>query len=113
MQSKLPRSPEQVRSLADRLAAIPSIARLSTSNHNEPWTLAHSLADIADSSEAYLERLPAALRPDVRGEDLVQLLIDLGAELEHMLYHLEDPRFLRERFAPLRNDWEKQRAEQQ
>ena len=110
----MPRTPEQsaalVKSLAERLEALPAISSLSTAKESEPWILAHSLIDIADASEAYLDRLPALLDSNLQGEDLVQLLIELSNDLQHVLYHLEDPRFLRELFAPLREDWEQQRA---
>lgn len=105
------RSAEQIRSLADRLAAIPSIASLTTSTHNEPSTLAHSLSDIADASEAYLDQLSRVFNPEVQGDELMGVLVELSIELQHMLYHLEDPRFLRELFAPLREEWDKQREQ--
>jgi len=73
--------------------------------------LAHSLSDLADASEAYLQRLPAILTPELQGQGLMETLMELTIELQHMLYHLEDPRFLRDLFAPLREDWQKQRAE--
>lgn len=107
-----PRSTAEVKSLAERLAAISSIASLSTATQNEPWTLAVSLVDIANSSQTYLERLPRLLDPELQGDELLQLLLELTSELEHMLYHLEDPRFLRQLFEPLREDWEKQRFQQ-
>lgn len=111
MQRDSHRSTDEVKSLAERLAAIPSIASLSTATQNEPWTLADSLLDIAGASETYLGRLPKLLNPEVQGVDLMQLLLELTSELEHMLYHLEEPRFLRQLFEPLRDDWEKQRSE--
>jgi hypothetical protein len=101
---------DAVRSLAERLSRVPRIAGLSESDHNEPWTLAHSLSDIAGASQAYLQALPSLLEPNLEGDDLMQGLIGLTSELKHMLYHLEDPRFLREMFGPLRDEWAKERS---
>lgn len=97
------------KALAVRLAAIPQIRDLSDSTHDEAWTLAQSLIDLADSSRGYLEALPALLSPDASGDTLLQMLMEVALDLQHMLYHLEDPRFLRRLFAPLKAEWDAER----
>jgi hypothetical protein len=52
---------ESVKSLAERFARIPQIAKLSDGAHNEPLVLSHSLTDLAEASRSYLEAWPALL----------------------------------------------------
>jgi hypothetical protein len=103
-------STEAIKALAARLERCPQIASLNDEGHNEAWTLVHSLSDLATSSEAYLMVLPTLLDERLEGDELVQRLIDVVTELQHMLYHLEDARFFRQLLEPLRQDWEKARA---
>jgi hypothetical protein len=96
-------SPEAMKSLVERLTRCPQVAKLSDDGHDEAWTLVHSLSDLADSSAAYLAELPALLKEGLEGDELIQRLIAIAVgELQHMLYHLEDPRFFRELLSPVR-----------
>jgi hypothetical protein len=97
-------------SLADRLAKIPKIVELSDAGHNEAWVLADALLDIASACEAYLKAFPQLLDPKVEGQSLMVAIIGLTIECQHLLYHLEDPRFLRELFDPLKEEWAHQRS---
>jgi hypothetical protein len=103
-------STEAVKSLAERLTQIAQIAKLSDEEHDEAWALAHSLSDIAEASEAYLRSLPALVDPGLEGDALLREVLELTSHLQHMLYHLEDPRFLANLFAPLRHEWAEQRS---
>jgi hypothetical protein len=107
MNSDQIRSTQYRQSLAERFAKIPTIAELSDGAHQEPWILADALLDLASASEAYLKGLPPVLDPKVEGQDLLVNLIGLTVELQHMLYHLEEPRFLKQLFDPLREEWRK------
>jgi hypothetical protein len=102
-------SAEAVLALGRRLAQCPQIAELGSDDHDEAGTLAHAIADLADSSRDYREALPKLLHERLAGDDLVLELIDLRNELAHTLYHIEDPRFFREGLQPLRDDWKKSR----
>jgi hypothetical protein len=103
-------SAEATESLRQRLARCPQIARLSTPDWEEPGTLAHALADLADASRGYLELLPTLLNDQVEGEELMSALTDVESELQHMAYHLEDPRVFRALLDPLRAEWRKARS---
>ncbi len=103
-------STEAMKALAARLERCTQIASLNDDGHNEAWTLTHSLSDLAASSEAYLKVLPTLVDERLEGDRLVQQLIDVVNELQHMLYHLEDPRFFRQLLEPLRQDWQKART---
>lgn len=85
-----------MKSLADRLGRCPQIAEKDEPGRNEAGTLVHALSDIEDSCHAYLERhLPALMRADLEGDDLIGVLIELAEELRHIVYHCRDSRFLR------------------
>ena len=101
---------DAIKSLAGRLSRIPQIANLSSHGHDEAWTLAISLASIAESGQQVSREIQTQLlRDQLEGDDLLQAVIKLSLDLQHMLYHLEDPRFLRELSQPLRNEWEQER----
>lgn len=99
-----------MKELVGRLERCPPISNLSDGAHNEAWVLAQSFSDIANSSEAYLRLLPTLVEAKPEGSELVQRLIDVVNELQHVLYHLEEPRFMRQLLEPLRDDWEKARS---
>ena len=101
---------DAVGDLADRFARYPQISRLSDKRHNEPEVLAQSLAHLAESSRKYLELLPSLLESGEPERDLIQRLMPLVIEVQHMLYHIEEPRFLRNALEPLRAEWAKARA---
>jgi hypothetical protein len=102
-------SAEAMVALGLRLAQCHQIAEVDSDDHDEAGTLAHAIADLADSSRDYLEALPKLLDERLAGDDLVLELIGLRNELAHTLYHIEDPRFFREGLQPLRDDWKKSR----
>jgi hypothetical protein len=77
--------------------------------HDEAGTLAHAIADLADSSRDYLEILPRLLDEQLVGDELVLELIGVKNGLAHTLYHIEDPRFFRQGLDQLRDDWKKSR----
>ncbi|MGB2941003.1 MAG: hypothetical protein WBD38_11975 [Candidatus Dormiibacterota bacterium] len=99
-----------IEELASRLANIARIAKLSDNDHDEPQVLAHALADLAAASEQYLKSVPDLADRRVEGEKLLLRLIEVSTQLQHMLYHLEDPRFLRQFLEPLRDEWESSRS---
>jgi hypothetical protein len=103
-------SAEAMKGLVARLERCSQIANLSDESHNEASTLAHSLSDLADASDQYLKVLPSLLDESLQGDELIQRLVDVVNVLQHMLYHLEDPRFFRQFLGPLRDGWEKART---
>ena len=82
--------------LADRLAQCPQVARYDTADSPESSTLAHAFLDLADSFQQFLTvHLPkledASMTPDQRYD----VLLDIGDEFRHIMYHLQQPRFYR------------------
>ena len=60
-------SGEAMKALAERLERCPQIAKLTDEVHSEAWTIAHSLSDLADSSEAFRKLLPSSLTRALKG----------------------------------------------
>jgi uncharacterized protein YecE (DUF72 family) len=103
-------SPDEIQFLAERLQRCGQIARLDGKDYREAWTIVHSLSDLGDAATHYLSQLPALFAAGLEGDDLIKQLMDLLPDLQHMLYHLEDPRFFRQFLEPLRAEWEKTRS---
>src|SRR5438067_609841 len=93
------------KSLADRVAQIPGIARHTTARHNEPAALAHALVSLAEVCEDYLKDIPAVLDAELSGEALMEKMGELMGDVQGLLYALESSKYLREMFDPLRKEW--------
>ncbi len=78
-------SAEAMKALAERLERCPQIAKLNDEGHNEAWTLAHSLSDLADASDAYLKILPTLLDESLQGDELIQR-VEAAAESDRDLF---------------------------
>ena len=82
--------------LAERLAKCPEVTRFDTGQEKEAWTLAHAFADLEESFRAFLDdQLPKLAREDLEPEAMHDLLLDIGEEFRHILYHIQDPKFYR------------------
>src|SRR6267143_6643118 len=89
-----------LRSLAERLENCEQVRRYDTAEEKEGWTLAHNLMDLEESCRAFLEKLLPRLRTDdLSPEQINELLLEMGEEFRHMLYHIKDSEF----FAYLRD----------
>src|SRR2546421_1383657 len=82
--------------LERRLSDSSAVTKFSSVEWDEANTLAHSLADLEESFDRYVnELLPSLLAADVAGPALEEALSDITEELRHVLYHLQDPKFFR------------------
>jgi hypothetical protein len=82
-------------SLAERIAASPVLSRFPNPTA-ESESLAYSLSDLEGSMRVFLdEQLPKLADPNVKGEELEDLLLDVREEFRHILYHMHDPEFFR------------------
>ena len=60
----------------------------------EADTLAHAFSDLEESFRVFLdELLPRLKEQDLDEEGLNDLLLDIGEEFRHILYHIQDPSF--------------------
>jgi hypothetical protein len=97
-------SPEAIEALYRRLVQYQPVAHLSSGDRDEPGTLAHAIADLADASRDYLALLPRLLDDRLTDHELDDALFDLSRVLEHMRYHIEDSRYIRGRMPALPED---------
>lgn len=82
--------------LARRLAQCPEVCRHSSAEHDEPSTLAHAFADLEESFEAFRRALlPKLVAGSADAQADYQVLLDIGEEFRHVLYHIGDTRFYR------------------
>jgi hypothetical protein len=90
-----------LKALAECLNRCEQVARYDTSGEKQAWVLAHSLLDLAGSFKTFLDdQLPRLRDTRLSCEQLHDVLIDVGEEFRHILYHLREPEF----FAYLRDD---------
>jgi hypothetical protein len=60
----------------------------------EAATLAHAFSDLEVSFRKFLdEQLPRLVTAKVSPGEVKDLLLDIGEELRHILYHIRDPKF--------------------
>jgi hypothetical protein len=86
-------SVEAMKALEKRLERCPAVARYGK---DEAMSLAYNLAELEQSMQTLLrEQLPKLVDPKVEGEELADLLVEIRVDLQHILYHIHDPRFFR------------------
>jgi hypothetical protein len=82
--------------LAERLAKCPEVTRFDTGQEKEASTLAHAFADLEESFRAFLDdQLPRLAQGNLPPSEMCDLLLDIGEEFRHILYHIQDPKFYR------------------
>jgi hypothetical protein len=83
-----------LKSLAERLESCDEIRRYDTAGEKQAWTLAHNLIDLEESCRAFVEKLLPRLKSEnLSPEQINDLLLEMGEEFRHMLYHIQDPEF--------------------
>ena len=87
-------TPEASRRLTERLARVKTVSQFDQPGEPQAATLAHSLTDLEKSFREILDALlPRLLNESLDPEQLNDVLLDIGEELRHVLYHIKDPRF--------------------
>lgn len=85
---------EAARQLSERLARLKTVSQFDQPREPQAATLAHSLTDLEQSFREILETLlPKLLDPSLNSDQLNDVLLDIGEELRHILYHIKDPKF--------------------
>jgi hypothetical protein len=86
--------PEAWKRLAENLARCEEVTKFDRGQDQEAWTLAHAFADLEESFRKLLENyFPKLLAPEIECGLIHDVLLDIGEELRHILYHIKDPRF--------------------
>lgn len=87
-------TPEVARRLTERLSRLKSVSQFDRPGEPQAATLAHSLTDLEKAFREVLEALlPRLLDESLGPEQLNDVLLDIGEELRHVLYHIRDPKF--------------------
>lgn len=90
------RASSDLRALAEHLAECAEVARLDEGEEKEAWTLAHTFSDLEESFRRFLEDLlPRLTAADATSNETRDVLLEIGEELRHILYHIRDPKFYR------------------
>jgi len=88
--------PHEVVRLAAALDSLLSMRKFRKDGEPGGWNVAQGLADIEQSCRAIVdERLPALLAAADDPVRCQEVLLELGEDLRHILYHTRDIRFFR------------------
>lgn len=87
---------ESVKRLAERLSQCESVSKFDHGAEKEAWTLAHSFQDIEQSLRSFLDKLLPKLCDERLSEsEIHEVLLEIGEEFRHVIYHIKDPKFYR------------------
>lgn len=82
--------------LAQHLATCPEVTKFDEADEREAWTLAHTFSDLEHSFRTFLDdELPRLTNNELSPSAIYDLLLEIGEELRHILYHTRDPKFYR------------------
>lgn len=85
---------EKLKTLAERLECLKEVAKYSNAENKEGWTVAHGLSDIEISISRLLNELFPKIRNEkIENDELNDLLLDIGEEFRHIIYHLKDIKY--------------------
>lgn len=90
---------QDIKKLATRLQISKKVQELNRryphpAQQPEAWTLAHAFSDLEESFLVFLEVfLPKLMNSSLGSDEIEDVLLDIGNEFEHILYHLRDPKF--------------------
>lgn len=79
--------------LVKKLASQKMLAQHDTREETEAERLAHALCDMKESFETYLNVLFPKLI-NASDEEIADCLYEIGDEVRHIAYHLQDSKFL-------------------
>ena len=84
----------ELKALAERLNRCEQVTRYDTATEKQGWALAHSLLDLAESFRTFLdEQLPRLREDRLSCDETYDVLLAIGEEFRHILYHVRDPEF--------------------
>lgn len=95
MKTKLLEDSLSVNQLAKKLNRYDFITRYDEGGEKEAWIIAHSLSDIERSAWVLLDDCLPKLLSAESDEEVRDILLDIGEEFRHILYHIKDPKFFR------------------
>lgn len=83
-----------IKRLAERLSQCPEVTKHDRGEEKEAGVLAHSFWDLEESFRTFLnEQLPRLINDRATPAELCDILLEIGEEFRHILYHIHDPKF--------------------
>lgn len=80
--------------LAERLSTCQEVSKFDKDGHNEAWAIAHGFSDLEESFREILDvQFPKLVNEPLSQSEINDLLLDIGEELRHILYHIRDLEF--------------------
>lgn len=84
----------ELKNLAEHLEKSAEVTRYDSEEEKESWTLAHDFLDLEESFGRFVRDYLVRLKTEELSADEVgDLLVDIGEEFRHILYHIRNSRF--------------------
>jgi len=81
----------EIITLTTILEKCEQVTRYSTKEENQAGTLAHGLIDMESSMRKIIEEhIPKLYNSNIDSEQIDDIILDIGEELRHILYHIKD-----------------------
>jgi len=91
---KLLQDAKIVKELSVKLSKCKYIKKFDKKNEPEAWTLAVTFNDLEDSFRKILDDLlPKLIQKELNESEIKDLLLDIGEEFRHIIYHIKDSNF--------------------
>jgi len=91
-----PEKENKINYLAKILLKSSKVNSYNDEENKEAWTLSHSINDIEESIKILLNEFFPKLRNEtIQENEINDLLLDIGEEFRHIIYHIKDPKFFR------------------
>lgn len=85
---------ESQRKLANQLARCKAVSKLDTDEEPEGWRIAYTFSELEESFRRFLDKqLPILVEGQLDDSQIHDLLLVIGDEFRHILYHIADSRF--------------------
>jgi hypothetical protein len=81
---------EKLKIVTRNLEKCERVTKHSTKGENQADTLANSLIDIEEALKKMNEQIPKLYLKDLTEDEVDDLILELGEELRHILYHIND-----------------------
>lgn len=81
---------EKLRVITRNLEKCERVVKHSTNEENQADTLANTLIDVEEALKKINEQIPKLYLHDLTDNEVDDLILEIGEELRHILYHVND-----------------------
>ena len=86
--------PEDIKYLADCIGMLKEVSRFDKDDEPAAWNLAYTFSELEGSFHKFLDSYLTKLNSDdLKQDEIYEVLLDIGEEFRHILYHLRDAPF--------------------